>query len=108
MSSIYLTPASVSFLTQFILSLAITIFLVWRLRNRTPQLILLTGFFAGATAFIGLMFLDAALPPYPRLVWAVYAENTILALMLVFLIQFAYRFPRRYPQHKWESYAGLA
>jgi signal transduction histidine kinase len=107
MFSIYLTPASISFLTQFILSLAITVFLVRRLRNRTPPLILLTGFFAGATAFIGLMFLDAALPPYPRLLWAVYAENTVLALMLVFLIQFAYRFPRQYPQHKWEARAGL-
>ncbi len=53
------------------------------------------------------MFLDAALPPYPRLLWAAYAENTVLALMLVFLIQFAYRFPRQYPRHKWEARAGL-
>ena len=107
MFSIYLTPASISFLTQFTLSLAITVFLALRLRNRTPQLVLLTCFFAGATTFIGLMFLDAALPPYPRLLWAVYAENTVLALMLVFLIQFAYRFPRQYPQHIWEARAGL-
>ena len=107
MFSIYLTPASISFLTQFILSLAITIFLARRLHHRTPQLVLLTCFFAGATTFIGLMFLDAALPPYPRLLWAVYAENTVLALMLVFLIQFAYRFPKKYPQHKWEARAGL-
>jgi signal transduction histidine kinase len=107
MSLIYLTPASISFLTQFILSLAITVFLALRLRNRTTQLVLLTCFFAGATAFIGLMFLDAALLPYPRLLWAVYAENTVLALMLVFLIQFAYRFPRQYPQYRWEARAGL-
>jgi signal transduction histidine kinase len=108
MPILYLTPASISFLAQFILSLAITVFLALRLRTRTTQLVLLTCFFAGATAFIGLMFLDAALPPFPRLVWAVYAENTVLALMLVFLLQFAYRFPQQYPQHRWEARAGLA
>ncbi|MEJ2208973.1 MAG: HAMP domain-containing sensor histidine kinase [Anaerolineae bacterium] len=103
----YLTPASISFLAQFILSLSITIFLALRLRSRDTALILLTCFFAGATTFIGLMFLDAVLLPYPRLLWAVYAENAVLALMLVFLLQFAYRFPQHYPQHKWEARAGL-
>jgi len=106
MPLLYLTPASISFLTQFILSLAITLFLALRLRNRNMQLVLLTCFFAAATAFIGLMFLDAALWPFPRLL-AVYAENTVLALMLVLLLQFAYRFPQQYPQHKWEARAGL-
>jgi PAS domain S-box-containing protein len=106
MSSIYLTPASISYLTQFILSLTITVFLARHLRNRNTQPALLTGFFAGATGFIGLMFLDAALSPFPRL-FAVYAENTVLALALVFLLQFAYRFPRFYPRRKWEAHAGL-
>lgn len=107
MSVIYLTPASVSFLTQFILALAITVFLFGRLRNqRATQLILLTSFFALATAFIGLMFLDAGFSPYHRLL-AVYAENTVLALMLVFLIQFAYRFPEQFPQRRWEAHAAL-
>ncbi|MEA3340706.1 MAG: hypothetical protein U9R15_12120, partial [Chloroflexota bacterium] len=106
MSFIYLTPASISYLTQFILSLAITLFLVSRLRNRTTQLVLLTGFFAGMTVFIGLLFLDAALSPFPRLL-AVYAENTVLALALVFLLQFAYRFPRFYAHRKWEARASL-
>ncbi|MBN1148624.1 MAG: diguanylate cyclase [Anaerolineales bacterium] len=106
MSSIYLTPASISFLTQFILSLAITLFLIRRLRNGTTQLILLVGFFFNATIFIGLMFLDAALSPYPRLL-AVYSENTVLALALVFLIQFAYRFPQYNAHRKWEAFASL-
>jgi FtsH-binding integral membrane protein len=61
MSLIYLTPASISYLTQFILSLAIAVFLARRPRNGNPQLVLLTCFFAGVTGFIGLMFLDAAL-----------------------------------------------
>ncbi len=107
MTPIYLTPASISFLTQFILSLTISVFLIRRLwKQRTLQLALLTGFFTLATTFIGLMFLDAAFSPYLRLL-VVYAENTILALGLVFLIQFAYRFPQQYPQRKWESYAAL-
>ncbi|MDY6877821.1 MAG: response regulator [Chloroflexota bacterium] len=106
MSFIYLTPASISYLTQFILSLFITLFLVSRLRNRTTQLLLLTGFFAGVTVFIGLMFLDVSLSPFPRLL-AVYAENTVLALALVFLLQFTYRFPRFYAHHKWEARASL-
>ena len=106
MPFIYLTPASISFLTQFILSLAITVFLARRRENRNANLFLLTGFFAAVTIFIGLMFLDAALSPYPRL-FAVYAENTALALGLVFLIQFAYRFPRQYSSRKFEAYFGL-
>jgi signal transduction histidine kinase/DNA-binding NarL/FixJ family response regulator len=106
MFSLYLTPASISYLTQFILSLAITLFLAQRLRNRNTQLVLLTYFFAGVTVFIGLMFLDAALLPFSRLL-AVYAQNSVLALVLVFLLLFAYRFPRQIPRYKWESYAAL-
>ena len=107
MSILHLTPASISFLTQLILALGITLFLASRLRRGSGQLALLTCFFAGATAFIGLMFLDAALSPFHRLL-AVYAQNTVLALALVFLLAFAYRFPQQYPQHKWEARAGLA
>jgi signal transduction histidine kinase len=107
MLDLYLTPASISFLTQFILALAISVFLASRLRQGGRPLALLTAFFASVTLFIGLLFLDAALSPFPRLL-AVYAENTILALALVLLIQFAYRFPQFYPHHKWEAYAGLA
>ena len=105
--NLFLTPASTSFLTQFVLALAISLFLIGRLwKQRTRPLGLLTGFFVLATLFIGLMFLDAAFSPADRLL-VVYAENTVLALALVFLIQFAYGFPQQYPQHQWERYAAL-
>ena len=103
-----LTPASISFFTQFILALVISVFLVIRLRShRSPQQVSLTLFFCLTTLFIGLMFLDVSLSPYPRLIFAVYAENTVLALLLVFLIQFAYHFPQRYPQYKKEVTISL-
>ncbi len=107
MFSTYLTPASSSYLTQFILALVIAAFLTRRLRkNRNTQLVLLTCFFASVTVFIGLLFLDVALLPYPRL-FAIYAQNTILALALVFLLLFAYRFPRQFSRHRWEARTGL-
>ena len=102
MLQLFLTPASISYLTQFILSLAITLFLINRLRSwRTRSLLLLTAFFVPMTALTGLMVLDAALLPFPRVLPA-YAENTVLALALVAIIWFAYQFPERYPQRKWE------
>lgn len=108
MLAIYLTPASVSFLTQLILSLAITAFLAQRLcSRRTSQLAWLTAFFVLVTVFIILLFLDSASSPYYRLL-AVYAQNTVLALALVMLNQFAYRFPEQYPQHKLEARLVLA
>ncbi len=103
---IYLTPASISYLTQFILSLAITAFLALRLRHRTRQSRWLVRFFAMATLFIGLMALDASLPPYPRL-FAVYAQNTVLALGVVCLLRFAYHFPQRFPHRQAEASAAL-
>jgi diguanylate cyclase (GGDEF)-like protein len=108
MPGFYLTPASVSYLTQFILALAITIFLLRRLRSQpTSQLFFLTTFFALVAVFIGLLFLDAALSPFHRLL-VVYAENSVLALALVFLVRFAYNFPEQFPQHKWEARLILA
>lgn len=106
MPTLYLTPASISYLTQFILSLAITIFLARRLQIKNIQLFLLTCFFTAATLFMGLLFLDAALFPFPRLL-AVYAQNTVLALALVFLLQFAYCFPHSYARHRWEARVAL-
>ena len=106
MSSIFLTPASIGYLTQFILSVPISVYLLFRARKKSKQLILLAIFFCLITIFIALLFFDAVLLPYPRLL-VVYAENTILALALVFLIQFAYQFPQYYPKHKWISRADL-
>lgn len=108
MPPIFLTPAAISYLTQFILTMAITLFLFNRLRiQRTRSLLLLTGFFAAMTVFAGLLIFNATLLPFHRLLTA-YAENTVLALALVTLIWFAYHFPERYPQHKWEMRILLA
>jgi hypothetical protein len=103
MPNLYLTPASISYLSQFTLSLAISTYLLQRFRRKeslTLQTGLLTSFFVTVTLFLGLLFLDTALLPTPRLVF-VYLENTLLALALVFLLQFAFRFPTQLPQLKW-------
>ncbi|KAF0107826.1 MAG: two component transcriptional regulator LuxR family [Anaerolineaceae bacterium] len=109
MPTLYLTPASISYLTQFILSVLITAYLASRLRrreNRSASAALLAGFFAAVTLFIGLLFLDVTLLPTPRLA-VVYLENTVLGIALVFLLQFTYRFPALYPRRRWESYVAL-
>ena len=98
MQSIYLTPASIGYLTQFILSATISVYLFRQRHHRTRQLLLLLIFFCAVTCFIGLLFLDAILLPFPRLL-AVYAQNTVLGFALAFLIQFAYQFPKSYPKY---------
>ncbi len=101
------TPAAISYLTQFLLSLSISVFLIFFARwQRTKQLTLLLIFFTLITVFIGLLLLEAGLTPFYRLL-AVYSQNYVLALALVFLIQFAYNFPRSYPQHRLEARATL-
>ena len=109
MPTLYLTPASIGYITQLILSLAITVYLAGRLRkqgNRSPHTILLTGIFAVSTLFEGMLFLDAASLPAPRL-RIVYLENTVLGVMLVLLLQFAYRYPALFRQRKWEAHSLL-
>ncbi len=110
MPTLYLTPASVGYLTQIILSLAITAYFARRLRrgeNRSAQAALLVGFFVFITGFIGLLFLEAALLPAQRL-QAVYLENAAIAISLVFLLQFAYHFPTLPPRLKREAWIALA
>ena len=101
MTNLYLTPASIGYLSQFILSLVVSAYLFQK-KNLTLQARLLTDFFISVTFFLGLLFLDTALLPTPRLVF-VYLENSVLALVLVFLLQFAFRFPTQFPQHRWAS-----
>ena len=110
MPSIYLTPASIGYLTQIILSLLITAYLAQRLRrrgNRSAQAVMLVGFFVSISGFIGLLFLEAALLPALRLV-IVYLENATLAISLVFLLQFAYHFPELPSRLKREAWIALA
>jgi diguanylate cyclase (GGDEF)-like protein/PAS domain S-box-containing protein len=85
-----------------------TLFLLNRLRSqRVPSLLLLTAYFASMTVFSGLLIFNASLLPYPRIL-TVFAENAFLGLALAALIAFAYHFPQRYPQHKWEMRILLA
>jgi hypothetical protein len=109
MPNIYLTPASISYLAQFVMSLTITIYLVWHLlwrKQSETQIILFVGFLLALTIFSGLLFLDTAFLPTPRL-YAVYLENPALAIALVFLFQFIYRFPVLFESRKWEARAML-
>ncbi|MCX7855081.1 MAG: HAMP domain-containing protein, partial [Anaerolineae bacterium] len=112
-ANIYLTPASIGYLTQCILALAIAGYFgsraiaSWRRGEKSVPVCLLAAFYGSAVLVMLLFFLDAALPPTPRL-YAVYLENTAVGLFLTLLTQFAYRFPRLYPQRKWEARLILA
>lgn len=113
MQTIYLTPASIGYLTQLILALTITGYfghraiVSWRRGEKGTPVPLLAFFFLSVVLVMLLLFLDAALPPTPRL-YAVYLENTVIGLFLTLLTQFAYHFPRLYPQRKWEARIVLA
>jgi len=67
---------------------------------------LLSSIFAVASIFIALLFWDSATLPASRLGF-VYLENTVLGILLILLIQFAYRFPVLFPQRKWEARIAL-
>jgi len=70
MSSIHLTPASVSYLTQFILSLAIAAFLISRLRkDKKGQLALLPFPCLLAALVFLLLFAYRSHRPFPRYTW---------------------------------------
>ena len=98
MPVIYLTPASISYLTQFLLALVITSYLGWRFflqKHRRPSVSdrLLAFFFITVTIFSLALFLEVSFLPTERLM-VVYTHNTLLALLLVALIQFAYFLPQ--------------
>ncbi|MDD2922487.1 MAG: hypothetical protein PHQ36_09380, partial [Anaerolineales bacterium] len=101
----FLTPAAIGYLIQFILSLAITAYLIQHIisrKDRDSHLLLLVGFLVAVTLFVGLLFLDASALPSPRL-YIVYLENAVLAAALTLLLQFAYHFPTLYPSRKREA-----
>ena len=85
MSNFYFTPSSISFLAQFILSLALTVFFVgrffWRLEGESHSKLVVCFLFI-ATIFSGLLFADAVLLPKPRLI-AVYLESPVEALAVL-------------------------
>jgi nitrate/nitrite-specific signal transduction histidine kinase len=104
----YLTPSSISYLAQFVLTLTIATYLAqlaWRLwKQKTEWLAtaFLAGFFAGWTTFSLLSFLTVSLHPGLGLV-AMYWQTPAVSLGLVFLLQFVYRFPPGPPTLVWES-----
>jgi len=109
MPPLFFTPASISYLTQFILSLVIFIYLALHMRrkeNRDAQAGLVLAMFGGLIVFLGLLFLDVSLLSTERL-YVVFVENTVLAIVLALLLQFAYHFPQRYARRKWEGWTAL-
>lgn len=111
MPTLYLTPASISYLNQFLLSLSITVYLIWRFvvrpntRASTADRFLVF-FFITTTLFSLALFLEVSFLPTARLI-VVYLLNSLLALLLVFLIQFAYNFPEPAHQKKIERWLAL-
>ncbi|MEW6285523.1 MAG: diguanylate cyclase [Chloroflexota bacterium] len=111
---LFLSPASISYLNQFLLALIITAYLVWRLyfQKKRQQPFseadrLLTLFFIAVTVFSLGLFLDSSLLPTERL-RVVYLLNTILALMLIALLQLAYAFPQPDEKQSIERRLALA
>lgn len=101
MSNVYLNPESVGVLTQIILALIISIYLL-SIKEKSSSTWLLTGFFVGATGYTLSLFLDFSL--YTS--WQLNSIHpTIIAahLMLMFLLQFVYHFPYFIPSQRLES-----
>lgn len=100
---LYLTPAAISYLTEIALSGLITIYLGLRLRRSDPNRPTrwLVSFFASTTLMLGLSFGDVGLAPSWR-VFPVFLLNTAVAFCLLFLLVFAYNFPRLDPRKRWE------
>ncbi len=112
MELFYLTPASISYLNQFLQAVLITGYLFIRFsvqKKRQPSNLvkLMTGFFASISALSLLLLLENTLLPAERLL-AVYLENTVLGITLVLLIDFAYHFPQLLPEYARERRIALA
>lgn len=114
MLNIYLTPASISYLIQSILALVITGYLLYRAgatstRVSRVQISLLSGFFGMIALLSVLLFFESALPRGLNY-RALFPQTIVLALALLFILQFAYRYPtlpRLWP-HRVEAYLVLA
>ncbi len=87
---LFLTPASISFITQTILFLGITIYLVI-IRTHTRANYWLAGFYTVMVASSLAGFLAVSSLEWYDLAMAV--ENTLIVIALQLLIQFAYTFP---------------
>ena len=111
LTNIYLTPASISYLNQVILALVITAYLGWHFFLQKGQRTSASDrwlffFFCTLTVFSLALFLETSCMPTERLV-VVYLLNTLLALLLVALIQFAYFFPQPSAKQRIERWLAL-
>ncbi|HRJ42030.1 MAG TPA: GAF domain-containing protein, partial [Caldilineaceae bacterium] len=108
MSLLYLTPASIGYLTQWVLTAVISTYLWYVVRDPKPraghsrQTEFLALSFTALTGALLLLFLDASLHPD----WKYYAtplESVTIAIFLCFFLQFVYRFPSATPGQEWEA-----
>ena len=111
MNLFFLTPASISYLNQFLLALLLTAFLLLRVfvlrKLRSSKLTnLLILFLASLTLFSLLLFLESSFLPSERL-YPVYLQNTALGFILTTIIQFASNFPSPNPKFKIERWLAL-
>lgn len=107
MVDLLLTPASISYLTQFIMALAVTGYFFYRpwpaLRPvYRVQISLLVGFFGCIALLSLLLFLEASLP-WGQSSYPLFLQTVVSSVSLVFLLQFTYRFPALPPRQKWEA-----
>ncbi len=106
-ASFYLTPASISYLIQSVLALAITGYFLFRIKSAShPHFRVLTnllaGFFVSIALFSLLLFMEASLPRGKDF-YAIFPQTAVLAIGLVSLLQFAYRFPSLPSHYKKEA-----
>jgi DNA-binding NarL/FixJ family response regulator/signal transduction histidine kinase len=108
MPELYLTPSSISNLTQFLLTFIITVYLVQRAIGREKKFSLrqdgfLLLFFISICLLSLLFFLDNSFLPTDRFPLS-FVQLVTVNILLVALIQFAYDFPtpgRNYRIERW-------
>ena len=104
MTTFYLTGASISYLSQFIVALVITLYFLNR-QEKTRPTWLLAGFIAGVMGFTFVSLVESAIPFEWRYPWFI-AQPVLPLFALIPLLQFAYCFP--YSTPTWPREAKLA
>ncbi len=111
MPELFLSPASISYLALFLLTLLITVYLaVFHLRRGSPaprrQGLILLVVFSSLTLLSLLFFFENSLLPSdtPFFAWW---ESPVVAILLAALIQFAYHFPAPNAKQKIERWIAL-
>ena len=111
MPELYLTPSSISYLSQFLLALIVTTYLfirafrLWKKSYSRRDGYLLVAF-ASVTLLSLCLFLEYSLLSTAR--WYLFfLENTAVAILLAALLQFAYDFPAPNDKQKIERWIVL-